>query len=101
MFECFHISSSTLYGVTKPVTEVTKLVTHEESLTLERGKKAESHAEPRSSRRRRGDGEQRTEDRGQRSEDGGTRRAQRSEVGSGERSASVFSVFRVQGRCGR
>ncbi len=33
-FECFHISSSTLYGVTNPVTEVTKLVTHEESLTL-------------------------------------------------------------------
>ena len=33
--ECFvNISSSTLYGVTKPVTEVTKLVTHEESLTL-------------------------------------------------------------------
>ena len=33
--ECFIIfSSSTLYGVTKPVTEVTKLVTHEESLTL-------------------------------------------------------------------
>ena len=30
----FHnISSSTLYGVTKPVTEVTKRVTHEESLT--------------------------------------------------------------------
>ena len=33
MFECFHISSSTLYGVTNLVTEVTKLVTREESLT--------------------------------------------------------------------
>ena len=32
--ECFDISSSTLYGVTNPVTEVTKLVTHEESLTV-------------------------------------------------------------------
>ena len=29
----FDISSSTLYGVTNPVTEVTKVVTHEESLT--------------------------------------------------------------------
>ena len=34
-FACFHnISSSTLYGVTNPVTEVTNLVTLEESLTL-------------------------------------------------------------------
>ena len=33
-FECFHISSSTLYGVTNLVTEVKRLVTHEESLTL-------------------------------------------------------------------
>jgi len=33
--ECFgNISSSTLYGVTNLVSEVTKAVTHEESLTL-------------------------------------------------------------------
>jgi len=32
--ECFHISSSTLYGVTNPVTGVTNLVTLQESLTL-------------------------------------------------------------------
>ena len=30
----FHISSFTLYGVTNLVTEVTKIVTHEESLTM-------------------------------------------------------------------
>jgi len=34
VFVFHNISSSTLYGVTNPVTEVTKLVTHEESLTL-------------------------------------------------------------------
>ncbi len=36
-FECLSISvfiHSTLYGVTNPVTQVTNLVTHEESLTL-------------------------------------------------------------------
>src|SRR6266478_5036039 len=33
----FDISSSTLYGVTNPVTEVTKLVTHEGSLTMGTG----------------------------------------------------------------
>jgi len=44
-----NILSSTLYGVTNPVTEVTKAVTHEESLTNERW-----HAETRSSRRRKG-----------------------------------------------
>ena len=39
---CFiHISSSTLYGVTKLVPEVTKLVTHEESLTSDFVGKAE------------------------------------------------------------
>ncbi len=32
--ECFHISSSTLYGVTNLVTEVTDPVTPEESLTM-------------------------------------------------------------------
>ena len=35
------ILSFTLYGVTNPVTEVTKLVTHEESLTLRAGWQAE------------------------------------------------------------
>ena len=39
----FHnVSSSTLYGVTNPVTEVINLVTHEESLTTERVARGEA-----------------------------------------------------------
>src|SRR5882724_1663298 len=51
--ECFaNISSFTLYGVTNPVTEVTKLVTQEESLTLLRCELRRAGPPPSESRKR-------------------------------------------------